>query len=258
MTTPHYSIPGESTIEFEKVELVPKRIQEWEDEDLMAGTAAHGLEEADPDQAKEMLNEMTLELPVEILQTELVSYSKSLRTPLKLEIPPQGDLNYFLIGIPLSFVLTDKVRMVRLNLELDLMPKKDVVAYDIFPDNKVQVKDILSGDFSVDIAKALTFVTKAPIGDILNLKLEKPFNWTSQSIRIQCSGKMSNIVRWWVVAESMQNGFTGYVIMKAPKREAPRIKAILAVELRKAGMFGHLLKKSYGPPKAKIYHIKAM
>jgi hypothetical protein len=253
-----FDLPDIAWEEFEKVELVPKRIQEWEDEDLMAGTAAHGLEWADSDQGKEMLNEMTLELPVEILQTELVSYNRSLQTPLKLDIPPQGDLNYFLIGVPLSFVLTDKIRMVRLNLELDLMPKKEVVAYDIYPDNEVQVKEILSGDFSVDIAKALTFVTKAPVGDVLNLKLEKPFNWKSQSIRIQCSGKLGNIVRWYVVAESMQNGFTGYVILKAPKGDEPRIKAIMAVELRKAGMFGHVLKTSYGPPKAKTYYIKAM
>lgn len=242
-----------------KVNLAPEKIKEWENEDLMAGTLGPDVKDASAAQAQEMLKEISLNLPPDILKTELVDFNSKLQTPLSLDIPPNSDFNYFLIDVPLNIVLTE-VRMVRLDLRLDMKPQaivtEPVVAYDLFPNDKVDVKNILSGDFSLDIAKALTFVTKIPFGDILNLKLEKPFSWTSQSITIQCSDRMSNPVRWYVRDESIQNGFTGYVIIRSPKKTSLDIDAILAVELRKAGLSGYIQKATYKSI-ASTYHIKA-
>jgi hypothetical protein len=243
-----------------KVELFPERVEEWANEDIFAGTLSRDIEDASIQQAKDMLHNITLTLPPDILKTELVDYNNHLQTPLNLEIPPDNKYNYFLIGVPLNIVLTEKTRMVRLALSLDMKQREvaqQPVAYDLFPNDKIEIKKILSGEFSLDIAKTLNFVTKGSFGEIFSLKLEKPFSWTSQSIKVDCSDKMSNPAKWYVKDESIQNGFTGYVVAMAAKKKPLNIEAALAVELRKAGLIsGHLLKATFKSV-TKTYHIRA-
>ena len=244
-----------------KVELRPEKIKEWAAEDQKKGMLSKSLEDASAEQAENMLNEITLTFPSDILNTELVDYNAKLPNPLMLDMPiDKIGYNYFLIAVPLNIVLTDKIRMVRLDLRLDMRPQKSmkepVVAYDLFPNDKVDVKEILSGKLSLDIAKALTFVTIPVVGEILNLKLEMPFSWKSRSIEIQCSDRMSNPVRWYVKDESIQNGFTGYVVARVPKGTDLDINAVLAVELRKAGVLGGMQKATFRST-AKVYHIRS-
>jgi hypothetical protein len=251
--------PLGSVMNAEKVELKPETIKEWAAEDLMRGTLSKTLEDASAEQAESMLDEITLTFPGDILNTELVDYNAKLPNPLSLDVPADKDgFNYFLLVVPLNIVLTDKIRMVRLDLRLDMKPEKitkdPVVAYDLFPNDRVDVKEILSGKLSLDVAKALTFVTIPIVGEILNLKLEMPFSWKSKTIQVQCSDRMSNPVRWYVKDESIQNGFTGYVVVRVPKNTDLNINATLAVELRKAGVLGGMQNATYRST-AKVYHI---
>ena len=145
--------------------------------------------------------------------------------------------------------------LVRLRLGLDLQADgkklEEVVAYDVFPKTEKEVKEIMSGKATLDVSKALKYITKLAavispltaipaevIGESFGFELNCPFQWTSEIVKLQASGPMSNPVQWDIDDSAIQNGFTGHIILRAPKSSNVHIAAKLAYELRSRGPIG--------------------
>lgn len=236
-----------STVE---LSLKPTSIPEWEAEDMMAGRLADDEVLASDEEAEAMLNEIRLGLPRDIIQTELVDHALQRATPLSLPITEDTtQLRFYLIEVPVNILLTEEHHLVRLRLKLDLQSGEEeapnAVAYDLFPPDHWEEKLHSIGEVSLDISKALTFVCPAPIADCFGFKLKLPLEWKSEYALIQTTDRMSNPVEWYVTDQAIVNGFTGYAIIRAPKKAKVNVAASLACELRKPGPLGRLLKARY-------------
>ena len=251
------------------LELEPTSILEWDAEDEVAGVLAGELEKASNEEAREMLKHMQLDLPKDIIWTELHEYAEHRKTPLELVIPPDSKhYAFYQIELPLNILVTGKQRVVRLNLNLDLgarekRPEQQILAYDLFPTDQSDLKTIMTGEANLDVSKALKYILTmtgagtvvAPLAECFGFKLALPFKWTSMHARVRTSDRMSNPVIWHVTDESIQNGFTGHIIIRAPKRSIVNITATLACELRKAGLLGRILKAQY-VSKSRVFTLK--
>jgi len=233
-------------------------IPEWEAEDEMAAVLAYEtVEKASDTEAKEMLDAMRLELPRVIDQVKLLEYAQEHNMPLdQAIIPDSKHYDYYLIELPLN-ILVPNQRLVRLRLLLELEASKqkteDIVAYDIFPNDQTDVKEIITGEVNLDVSKALGFCLAAtgaglasvPLTEAFGFKLAIPFKWTSQYARVQTTDRMSNPLEWYITDSSIQNGFTGYAIIRAPKKSRVRVNATIAGEVRRADLLGKVLKAQY-------------
>jgi len=240
-----------------KLEFEPATIKEWNDEREAFGVLA-GDEESSENEAKTWMNEMQIELPQQLSYTELLKYAAKIHTPFGPDILTDSkNYDYYLIQVPLTIIVPVNKKLVRLRLGLDLQAegKKsgDVVAYDVFPKTEKDVNEVMSGKATLDVSKFLKYITKlagvmapltaipaAAIGESFGLNLDLPFKWTSEIVKLQASGPMSNPVQWDVRDSAIQNGFIGHIILRAPKGSKVHIAAKLAFELRGQGPIGSL------------------
>lgn len=228
----------------------PAAVPEWEAEDMLAGRLGADTVSATGEQAEEMLKALDLKLPGAIDQTELRGYAAKRPTPLALDLPADNaQYDFYLAEVPLSLLVPEEQRLVRLRLKLSLQAgtagDSPPVAYDLFPTDRVDDVPHSAGEVSLDVSKALTFLRATPLADALGFKLALPLKWTSHHVRVRTTNRMSNPVEWYVTDQAIQNGFTGYLIVRAPKGTAVTLEAEVAFELRKPGPLGRILKARY-------------
>jgi len=227
------------------IKMHPAEIVEWEAEDSVFDVLSVEPEPISEEEVRAMLDQMRISLPRQILHTELVSHAAKVISPLG-EGLAVGDYNYFLVEMPLNILVPENHVMVRLRLQLQLGSKESgVVAYDLFPPDQWEVRERSLGEVNIDVSKLLTFVYPTPIADCFGFKLGYPIKWKTHTATVSTSDKMSNPVEWYVKDESIQHGFIGHVIVRAPKVEMVEVEAKLACELRKAGLFGKIKKKQF-------------
>jgi hypothetical protein len=252
-----------------RADLQPTVVDEWiaEDQfgDVLSGDPP--TQAADDARAKEMLNQTIINLPQALDWCELVSYAREHKTAGGLQIPPDSlNHSFYSVEVPITLILPGKQQLVRLRLELELSASKhqpqEVVAYDLFPGGKqVDVKKILAGAVDIDISKGLQYILKvanpalAPAAECLGLKINAPFQWDSRQTILQCSERMSNPVRWYVLDKAIQNGFAPNVIIRAPKDSTVTVTAKLAGEVRER-MMGVPYKTHFHPPKPYAYTLQ--
>jgi hypothetical protein len=230
----------------QQVELAvePAEIVEWEAEDALASVLGDEERLADPDEVHEMLGAVRFTLPSALTTQELVRYATERKTPLEEEVRPDLDhFDYHLVEMPLNVLVPPQQRLVRLRLTLDMKSNgpEPVVAYDIFPPDRWSVTEHDLGEVSVDVSKALQFVSPIPIGDVLGFKLKVPLHWKTRAVQIATSDRNSNPAEWYVTDEEIANAFVAYMIVRAsPRGAAVTIRAKLAGELRRSGPLGVL------------------
>jgi hypothetical protein len=234
--------------------LRPTAVPEWDAEDEVASVLAYSaLAKASDAESKEMLDALRLEFPnVENIESvKLRQYARQRQTPLELNLPPDDEhYDFYLIELPLN-ILAPKQRLTRLRVRLDLgadgQKSGKVAAYDLFPHDQTDLKTIATGEVSLDISNALKFIPAVGtvLTEVFGFKLSMPIKWTSTSITMHTSDRMSNPVEWYIIDNSIQNGFTGYLIIRAPKNSKVNIVAGLTCEVRKPGPFGKFLKAQY-------------
>ena len=229
-------------------QLEPTTVPEWEAEDMMAGRLASELRPADPDEARGMLEDLRLGFPAVLDHRELAEYSAARGTPLAAELlPDTGRFAFHLVEIPLSILVPEGRRLVRLRLrtELEAGDGEPAVAYDLFPPDRW--RDVVhdAGELSLDVAKALTFVCPAPIGETLGLKLSLPLRWRTREVQVRTTDRLSNPVEWYVRDSAISEGFTAYLIVRAPKGAVVTVRAHLVCELRRPGPLGRILRASF-------------
>lgn len=223
----------------------PAEILEWEAEDQVFGVLAEEPEPVSDEEVLAMLEQMRISLPRQILQTELVSHATKIKSPLG-EGLAAGDYSYFLVEVPLNILVPEKYVMVRLRLRLDLGSEDSgAIAYDLFPVDQWEVGEKSLGEVNIDVSKLLTFACPAPIADCLGFKLNFPIKWKTHTVNVRSSDRMSNPAEWYIKDESIQHGFIGHLIVRAPKSETVEISATLACELRMAGLYGKIKKKQF-------------
>ncbi|AOS84345.1 hypothetical protein BIU88_09515 [Chlorobaculum limnaeum] len=243
-----------------RLDLHPTTIPEWDAEDEMANVLAdRETVKASEAESKEMLEAMRLELPrvEDLKQVKLLKYAQQLPTPLQLSIPPDSErYDFYQIELPLTILVPNLcLKRLRMRLELEASGQKttQIVAYDLFPNDEYDVKTIMTGEANLDVSKTLKYflsaigagAAAASMSDCFGFKLELPFKWTSNYAKVQTSDRMSNPVEWYVTDSSIQNGFTGYVIIRAPRDSDVTVVASISCQLRQKGPLGTFLKAHY-------------
>ena len=247
--------------------LVPTQIPEWEAEDeLTAELSGEKLEEVDESIAKKMLEKNKIDLPPACDWKDLRKYNEQKKTPLKLDIPPDNDkFDFYLLEIPVG-ILIAKGYLYRLRVALDLKTgnsnKEQTVAYDLFPTDKTEVRTIMKGDLKLDVSKLLNFILTATglggfssAAEVFELPLTLPIKWNTTSAKIRTSDRMSNPVEWYVTDKNIQNGFTGHVIIRAPKHSGVTVNATLSCELREPAWKGIIHKSRYMSAEPQSYEL---
>jgi hypothetical protein len=243
---------------YQEVTFEPAVIPEWDVADDVLGVLGGSTTPADDAESKAMLDSLQIALPDKVKWTTL--REKAAQRKIPLELPrDQAHKDFFLAEVPLSIIQTGKYHLVKLGLQLNLETthrSQDVVAYDLFPKNTLDVKTIASGEAKIDISKALNFAL--PIGkilsDCLQLNLSVPFTWKSSTLTVQVAGLMSQKANWLVMDCGMQEGtFSGSVIIRVPKGARPAMKAELACELRHKGL-GRIIRGRFRTPPEKHYY----
>ena len=248
-----------------RINVVPTSVPDWDKEDeASAVLGGEELIKADDTQTKAMLEEITLELPAALYWAELARYAQQHHTLGGLLISPDSKrFSYYVIETPLTIILPDNQRLVRLRLMLDLHAEhgkpEDALAYDVFPPTEVDINKLATGEVNLDISKALQFVLTsvgaarvAPVADSLGFKLNLTFQWTTTSVKLQSSGKMSSRVQWYVSDDSIQKGFAAAAILRAPKGTTVTVDATMAGELRFRGPRGWF-KSQFASPQSHKY-----
>lgn len=234
-----------------RIQIVPTSVPEWDKEDEAAAVlAGEELVKGDEQQAKSMLEQVSLELPDALGWTELIRYAQKHQVLQGLQITPDSrHYSFYVIETPLTIVVPSNQRLVRLRLVLELRGDHaepgEVLAYDVFPTTQVDYKKLATGEVNLDVSKALQFVLTsvgaakvAPVAEGLGFKLKLPFQWTTTSVTLQSSGRMSSRVQWYVTDDSIQKGFTPAAILRAPKGVTVTVEATMAGELRARGVGG--------------------
>lgn len=233
----------------------PTVIPEWEAEDEMSGVLSQNLVKAGEKECKEMLDAMRFELPnvMDLNHVKLLQYAQDRQTPLELVIPPDSrNFDFYLIELPLN-ILVPQQRVTRLRMMLNLeatgRQPGETVAYDLFPNDQTELKTLMTGEVTLDVSKTLKYIlssvgagTAAPLTEAFGFKLNAPFKWTSTFTKVQTSDRMSNPVEWYITDSSIQNGFTGHVIIRAPKDSQVSVAAKIVCELRKKSIVGFFTK----------------
>ncbi len=234
------------------LELKPAEVPEWEEEDFSAAVLAEDLRFANVSEASEMLDELSFRLPADIASQELVEFAKQKKTPLDVSIiADTSRFAFYLVMIPLNIVVPPHQRLVRLRLILNMrsdQANQPLVAWDMFPTDRVEQLDVKVGEFSLDISKALGFIFSAPassISELLGLKLQFPLGWKSTTAVIDASGPMSNPAEWYINDASITSSFIGYAIIRAPRGVPVTVTADLLGEVRRSHPLGWLLKARF-------------
>src|ERR1039458_4728442 len=150
-----------------RISIAPTSVPEWDQEDeASAVLGGEKLIKADDTQAKAMLEQITLELPTALKWTELVRYAEQHKSVGGLQIPPdEKRLSFYVIETPLTIILPDDQRLVRLRLVLDLQSEHggsgNVLAYDVFPPSQADIRKLATGEVNLDISKALQLDRKS-------------------------------------------------------------------------------------------------
>jgi hypothetical protein len=241
---------------------------EWDAEDQVAGILAEDAPiAADDAQAALMFAKSTIALPRALDWTELVAYARRKSTG-DFEIPGNADrYNFYSVEVPLTTIVGDGQRLVRIRLELALtlggVDSDDVVSFDLFPTTDTDVRTIASGEASLDIGEGLQFLllatpaaALAPAAKSLGLKLSLPFKWTTQYATIQSSGRLSNPTMWYVTDEAIQSGFSPRVIIRALKGSAVGVSATLSGDLRERSALGTTLKAQFRTFSPRAYTLE--
>ncbi len=215
----------------------------------MGADLADQLEKADAATAAQMISSCSFRLPADIATCELVGYAREQGTPLGAAVVADSSrFDFHLLVMPLNIVVPAPQRLVRLRLILNLstVPAgKTVVAWDVFPNDKIEQADVNVGEVNIDISRALGFVFPVPISDVLGFKLRFPLAWKTLSVVIDSSGPMANPVEWYVNDAAITSGFIGYAILRAPRGERVSVTAELVGEVRRPGPVGWLLKTHF-------------
>jgi len=248
-----------------RLDVAPTSIPEWDREDEQSAVlGGEELYKAEDTQAKAMLDQITLRLPTALNWVELLKYARQHPAVGGLQIPPDSrNFSFYAMELPIAIILPNNLRLVRLRLVLDLqVDPGDAVAYDVFPSPEIDVKKLATGEINLDVSKALKFIltstgaaAAAPIADCLGIKLNMPFEWSTTSVRLQSSGRMSNHVEWYVSDDSIQKGFAPATIVRAPKNARVKINATMAGELRFAGPIGWF-KTQFASPQPMHYALQ--
>lgn len=244
---------GEFEVEKFRVALEPTSVPEWDAEDQVFGVLSNDQPvPVDEASARAILEQTNIELPRALDWTALLG-------------PDSASFDFYLIQVPLTLMLPDQQKLVRLRLELTLQAPgakpEDVLAYDLFPTTRIDVKKIMSGEVSLDVSQALEFVllasgpgaVLAPGAKCLGLKLELPFQWNSSVVAIQSSARMSNPVRWSLTDSAIQNGFSAAAIIRVPKGTKFSVTANFLGEVRQFNVLG--FSKAQFSSLAHIYQV---
>lgn len=225
----------------ENIELNLKPFVEldWEIEDRLSGQLADEMVLATEEIAQEMFKELCFNLPSHI-------------EPRLLEggvAPDSDNFDFYSINVPLNILLPEGLNLVRLRLKLDLKVQtndatKSVFAYDLFPPDKYEVKDIDLGKVSVDISKLLKYVCP-PIGEGLGLNLSFPIKWKYQFLSIKTTDRYSNPVQWEIKDKAILNSFNALAIIQVSKGTNVTVDASVAGEVRKSGLLGKIIKARF-------------
>jgi hypothetical protein len=232
--------------------LEPVIVPEWDAEDLMAGSLASELEPLGPEQARELLNRVRLELPDELDHRELGNYSATRGTPLEATLQPDLErFDFHLVEVPLTVLIPDDAddrprRLVRLRMAVRIESGSDAVgaAYDLFPRDEWSDVEHHPADISIDVGKALTFIAPV-VGEALGLKLSIPVRWTTRTVQIRTTDRMSNPVEWYVTDRAINEGFSAYLIARVPKGLEVSLRVTVVCELRRSGIAGRVTKATF-------------
>jgi len=231
-------------------------VPEWEAEDLVRGVLGPAVALASDEQAKAMLSEINIGLPVDILHEDLATYAGSQKASFQI---PDGvetaNYDFYVIQVPLN-ILVPEGRITRLRLSLHLVTggAGGALAYDLFPPDKWDVSTLKAGEVKLDVSKALGFVCPA-VADCLGVNLQFPIQWTVHNTSIRTTDRMSNPVQWYVTDRSVEHGFSGAVIARVPKGADLTVEAGMVGEIRKSGPLGRLLKARFASD-TRIYPVK--
>ena len=225
------------------VSMRPGEVPEWDAEEMLSGSLAEEVWPANEIQAREMLNDLRIELPDTLQHTDLVAFAGERATPLDETLRPSTtDNSFYLIGLPVPLVVPEDRRLVRLRLRMGLPDRS--VAWDVFPRTEWVTDEHQIATATLDVGKALTFVFPA-VGQALGLKLEAPIHFTTTHARVQSTGPNSNPVDWLLDGDQVRAGFTAWLILCGPRHEKLDVSVRLACELRRSGVLGHLLRATF-------------
>jgi hypothetical protein len=250
-----------------KIGLAPTSVSAWDEEDEASAVFGEELQSADDAQAKAMLDQLALELPAALDWKELVRYAQQHQALGGLKIPPDSkNYSFYVIEAPVTIILPHDQKLVRLRLVLDLQGDSgstgQVLAYDVFPPSQLEVKQLATGEVNLDVSKALQFILTsvgaakaAPATEALGLKLNLPFKWTTTSVKLQASARMSTRVQWYVTDASIQSGFAPCAILRAPRGTIVTVAATITGELRSRGPSGWF-KAQFVSPQPRVYVLK--
>jgi hypothetical protein len=234
---------GEITLKLE-----PTSVDEWDAEDLAFGDLSEPPETLTEDEARQIFDQVILTFPRVSLTQDLVGYAAQRKTPLGEAITPDAErFDFHLMELGVNILIPEPRKLTRLRLSLEATPtvptQVPVIAYDLFPTDAWQSVTHDIGSVSVDVGRALTFVSPV-VGDVLGLKLTIPLKWTSEYVMVRSSDRLSNPAVWDVADDAIGHGFTGYVIWRTAKGVSLTVAASLVGELRSTG-FGRLRKAQF-------------
>ena len=225
--------------------LEPAEIEEWEDEDALAGVLGEEGEVAGPDEIIAMLSAVRLTLPAALTVQDLVSYAAERATDLDAAIRADSNrYDYRLVEVPLNVLVPrpDRLVRLRLGLHIDCDGAEPAVASDLFPPDRWTVGEHDVGEIDLDVSKALKFVCPAPVTDALGLRLKLPLRWRTRGVLIATSDRNSNPAEWYVTDEEIGGCFSPLMIVRSSKGAGVTIRAELAGEIRRRNPLGRLLK----------------
>jgi len=246
-------------MESSPLSLEPTQVPEWDAEDLLDADLSEDTSAASEIQAREIFDKVILTLPPLLSSQELLAYAAAHDTPLMESVSANAALfDFHLTELPLNILIPDDRKLVRLRLSLEAVPvdspadspagsgqAKPAVAYDLFPRDTWGDRQHNIGELSLDISKALMFVSPPPLAEALGLKLSLPLRWKTRYVSVRTSDRLSNPLEWYVRDEQITHGFTGYTIWQVPRAIGLRIDATLWGELRSSRLFGKRLKAAF-------------
>jgi hypothetical protein len=234
------------------LELTSTEVSEWEAEDEILGVLGEGMEQASGEQAGSMLDEIVLSLPDQLYIRNLMSDDSKTAMVTDKVAPDFATYDYTLVGVPLGILVPPPRRLHRLRLRVafDVADGSAVAAFDVFPPDQWVSHDVISGEVSLDVSKALQFVCPGPLSQIaseaLGLKLKVPFGWTAHSARVQTTGPMTNPLHWYITDEEIAGSFCGYLVMQRSRPSKPfTIRAEVLGEIRRRGLAGAPIVRTF-------------
>lgn len=220
-------------MENEVLSLHPTEIPLWDEYDLDNAQLGRAPEQADPEQVREILDNVAFRLPL-VLVPQSLEEAPSQETPLQVRLEGPSGYAYHLLSVPLTILLPTDLRLARLGMTLTFKNggESSVVAHALAPTSQTITESHEYGRVSLDVSKALQFIFP-PAAECLGLQLAFPLRWESEYPLVQASGPNSNPVAWRVEDEAVREGFIGYVITRSSLSTPFRVEAEIAAELHR-------------------------